>query len=121
MVSTISEYFAALNTLDRARYLSCFTDDVVLQDPYGGPALEGEVGLNKFFDGMERTWQSFDMQPTDAFAAGDRVAVPWKTEAVAHSGKQAQFAGVNVFTLDGDKISRLDGYWDFRAMIAQLR
>ncbi len=121
MVSTISEYFAALNTLDRARYLACFTEDTVLRDPYGGPVLEGEGGLNKFFDGLERTWQSFDMQPADAFASGDRVAVLWKTEAVAHSGKQAQFTGVNVFTLAGDKISRLDGYWDFRAMIAQIK
>ncbi len=121
MVSTISEYFAALNNLDRARYLACFAEGAALSDPYGGPLLEGHAGLNKFFDGMERTWQSFDMQPTDAFAAADRVAVPWKAEAVALSGKQAHFAGVNVFTLDGDKISRLVGYWDFRAMVAQIK
>lgn len=121
MDSAVSEYFAALNALDRQRYLACFSSEAVLRDPYGGPVLQGEAGLHKFFDGMERTWQRFDMRPGAAYAAGDRVAVPWETDAVAVSGKHVRFAGVNVFTLEEGKISRLDGYWDFRAMAAQLK
>jgi hypothetical protein len=71
---------------------------------------------------MERTWATFAMTPAAGYATGDRVAVPWHATATARNGKTAHFAGVNVFTLDGaGKISQLDGYWDFEAMVAQIR
>lgn len=121
MASITDSYFAALNGLDREAYLACFTTDALLQDPYGARPLQGTAGLHKFMDGMERTWASFQMTPGDAYAAGDRVAVPWRCTAVAKSGKTAHFAGVNIFTLNEDGlITQLDGYWDFKAMVAQI-
>ena len=121
MASTISDYFAALNHLDRDAYIACFTEDAVVRDPYGGPTLHGEEGLHKFWKGMERTWESFEMRPEAEYPAGDRVAVPWQTTARSKAGKTAEFAGVNVFTLDDEgKIKQLDGYWDFKAMVAQI-
>lgn len=121
MASTISDYFAALNHLDREAYVACFTDDVLLRDPYGGTTLNGAEGLHKFFKGMERTWDQFQMTPDAHFPAGDRVAVPWHASATAKSGKTTEFAGVNIFTLAEDgKIKQLDGYWDFKAMVAQI-
>ena len=121
MAPSLSDYFAALNALDRRGYVACFTPDALVRDPYGGRELRGEAGLNKFFDGMLHTWERFTMSAGEAYASGDRLAVTWRTEATAKSGKTARFAGVNIFTLEGEKISRLDGYWDFKAMVAQLR
>lgn len=119
--STISDYFAALNNLNREAYVACFTIDAILRDPYGGRTLEGEEGLHKFFNGMERTWDNFQIAPGDWYPAGDRVAVPWQARATAKSGKIAEFAGVNIYTLAEDgKIKQLDGYWDFKAMVAQI-
>lgn len=121
MVSITDNYFAALNGIDRATYLACFTAEAELLDPYGARPFLGQAGLHKFMDGMERTWQSFQMTPGTAYAAGDRVAIPWTCTATAKSGKTAQFAGINLFTLTADGlISRLEGYWDFRAMVAQI-
>jgi steroid delta-isomerase-like uncharacterized protein len=118
----IAAYFDALNNLDRAAYVASFSPDAMLRDPYGGPVLEGEGGLNKFFDGVERTWSEFKMEPEAAYKSGDRVAVPWHTTATNKAGKTADFAGVNVFGLDDDgRIKQLDGYWDFKAMMAQLQ
>lgn len=119
---SIENYRQALNSLDRAAYVSCFTPDVALCDPYGPRSLHGLEGAHKFFDGLERTWRAFHMTYGDAFASADRVALTWRVEAVAHSGKTAHFAGINVFTLAEDGlICRLDGYWDFKAMAAQLK
>lgn len=119
--SAIEQYRQALNSMDRAAYHAAFTADAVLLDPYGGRPLEGSAGLDKFFNGMERTWASFTMTYGPAYASGDRVAVNWQVEAVAKSGKGATFAGINVFTLaESGVISRLEGYWDARAMMAQL-
>lgn len=121
MVSAISNYFSALNNLDRDAYVTCFTADAVVRDPYGGPVLTGVEGLHKFFKGMERTWNDFQITPGDSYPAGNRVAVPWQVTATAKSGKTAEFAGVNVFTLaENGKIDQLDGYWDFKAMVAQI-
>ncbi len=121
MASITDNYFAALNAIDRDAYVACFAEDALLQDPYGGRPLQGTAGLHKFMDGMERTWASFQMTPGDAFAAGDRVAVAWRCTATAKSGKTANFAGIDVFTLSADGlIVQLDGYWDFKAMAAQI-
>lgn len=125
MASIIYEYFQALNTMDRAAYLACFTQDATVLDPYGGRPLQGREGLNKFMDGIERTWSEFTMTPGELFVVGDRVATSWTTKATAKSGKTAKFAGINVFSLslsldEAGLISRLEGYWDFKAMLAQI-
>lgn len=119
----VANYFDALNTLHREAYLACFVEDAVVQDPYGGPIYEGREGLNKFFDGMERTWSTFRMTPEKAYRGGHRYAVPWTVEATAKNGRTATFSGVNLFTLDepDERISRLEGYWDFKGMLAQIR
>lgn len=120
--SAVDRYFRALNDLDRDAYVACFSEEAILRDPYGGPVRQGEEGLNAFFDGMEKTWASFEMTPQEQYRAGDRVAAPWTATATAKNGKTANFAGVNVFTLDKDgRIRQLDGYWDYQAMAAQLK
>jgi steroid Delta-isomerase len=121
MISAIERYRAALNNIDRAAYLACFSEDALLQDPYGGRPLEGVEGLGKFFNGMERAWQSFNMTFGEPYIGGDRVAVSWNVTAVAKSGKEANFSGINLFVINDDGlISQLDGYWDAAAMMAQL-
>lgn len=121
MAPSIHDYFQAASNLDRQAYLSCFSQEAVVMDPYGGRPFQGHDGLNKFFNGMERTWESFTMTPGEFFAAGDRVATQWTARGTAKSGKTAEFAGINVFTLGEDGlISQLEAYWDVRAMIAQI-
>ena len=120
--SSVDRYFRALSDLDRDAYLESFSPDAVLRDPYGGPERQGTPGLNAFFDGMEKTWKSFEMTPEGAYRSGNRVAVPWTASGEAKNGKKAEFAGVNVFTLGEDgRIRQLDGYWDYKAMAAQLK
>lgn len=121
IVSAIEQYRQALNSLDRAAYHSAFAAGAVVLDPYGGRPLEGTAGLDRFFNGLERTWTAFTMTYGAAYASGDRVAVNWQVEAVSIAEKAAAFAGINVFTLDDSGlITRLEGYWDARAMMAQL-
>ena len=121
MASIISSYFAALNAIDRDAFLICFSPDAVVLDPYGGRPFQGTAGLHKFMDGMERTWDKFELTPGERFAAGDRVAVSWQAQATTKSSKTAVFKGIDVFTLNEDGlITRLEGYWDFKAMIAQI-
>jgi len=122
MISIFSRYFEALSTLDKDAYMNCFAAGAELHDPYGGRPFIGRDGLEKWFEGMERTWSEFTMRPGAAFVSGDRAAVQWQAEGLSHSGKRADFAGINVFTVGEDGlISRLEGYWDYAAMVAQIR
>ncbi|UCG23737.1 MAG: nuclear transport factor 2 family protein [Chloroflexota bacterium] len=122
MISISSRYFEALSNLDRGAYLNCFAADAELHDPYGGRPFAGRTGLEKWFTGMDRTWSEFAMRPGACFVSGDRIAVQWQAEGLARSGKRAEFAGVNVFTVDEDGlISRLEGYWDFAALLDQIQ
>ncbi len=119
--NSISNYFTALSHIDRSSYLACFSPDAVVMDPYGGRPLQGTDELNKFMDGMQHTWSDFSMSPGESFAAGDRVAINWTVKAKAKNGKSAEFSGINVFTINDDGlISRLEAYWDFKAMLAQI-
>lgn len=121
MISASSRYFAALGRLDREAYLDCFHKNAVLHDPYGGKPLQGHEGLAKWFVGMERTWKEFSMEPSEQFESGDRIAVQWTAKGKTGSGKVAIFAGINVFTVDENElITRLEGYWDAKSMMAQI-
>jgi steroid delta-isomerase len=121
MISACERYFSALRALDRAAYLDAFSAGAEVRDPYGGRAFVGPDGLNKWFNGMERTWARFDVQPGEFIVTGNRVAVPWKVTAQAKNGKEARFDGINVFTVGEDGLlSGLEGYWDAQAMMDQI-
>ena len=121
MTSAFKRYFSALNDLDQAAYVACFSNNAVLSDPYGGRIFDGSSGLEKWFHGMKRTWAEFNIRPESSFESGDRVAVQWATTATSVTGKIAQFSGINVFTIDdAGRILRLEGYWDVSAMMAQI-
>ena len=121
MISVTSQYFGALSSLDRERYLACFTADAELRDPFGGKPFDGVEGLNKWFTGLERAWSKFVIEPDSLFVGGNRVAAAWQARAVAKSEKGAAFSGINVFFFnDGGLIQRLEGYWDFQEMLTQI-
>ena len=121
MISASDRYFKALSELDIDAYLSCFSPDAELFDPYGGRPFKGNEGLVKWFEGMERTWSKFTMNSVANFVSGDREAVQWQATGSAHSGREAHFSGINVFTMDDTGlITRLEGYWDFKSMLAQI-
>jgi steroid delta-isomerase len=121
MASITDKYFKSLNNMDRDDYLSCFSEDAVVMDPYGSPPFAGKEALNAFMDTMQKTWTLFEMDPGRAFASGDRVAMTWDCTATAKNGKTADFSGINVFTLnEAGLISRVEAYWDFEEMAEQI-
>lgn len=122
MVDVIEKYMKALNTLDESAYAAVFTNNAVVNDPYGTAEYLGEDGLKKFFKGMTDTWKFFEMRG-DQFYPGDgkRLAVRWSVSATAKSSKTVEFSGISIFFFEENKISGLDSYWHFRGMMNQLR
>ena len=121
-ISASDRYFDALNNIDQERFLSCFADDAEIHDPYGGRPFVGIEGARKWFSGFEGTWSNFSIEGEDPFPCGDRLAVKWTVRGEAKSGKIAEFSGIDVFTVSQEGlITRMDGYWDAPAMLAQIR
>lgn len=122
MVDVVEKYIKALNTLDEAAYLALFTNNAVVNDPYGTAEYLGEDGLKRFFKGMTDTWKFFEMRG-DRFYPGDgqRIAVRWSVSATAKNGKTVEFSGISLFYFSENQLSGLDAYWHFRGMMNQLR
>lgn len=105
--SIISEYFAAWNRHDAAGIVACFTGDGLYHDPYvpkgvGGSALAQYT--QGVFDGMADL--RFDIVAT--YLSDRAVIVEWLMVA----SPAVRVLGVDIFTVDGDKISKVQGYYD---------
>ncbi len=121
MITACEKYFHALNEVDQQAFMSCFTEDAQVLDPYGARMVEGGSGLTRWFKGMQDTWSEFSIQPEDYYVSGDRCAVEWQAEATAKSGKSARFKGINIFAISEEGlISRLEAYWDAAEMMSQI-
>ena len=122
MISAINQYFNSLSNIDLDDFLACFNKDATLNDPYGGKLFVGGEGLNKWFDGFRKTWVEISIEAVDSFYSGDRAAVKWAARGLANSGKNANFSGIDIFTIgENGLITRMDGYWDAPAMLAQIK
>jgi limonene-1,2-epoxide hydrolase len=118
----VAHFVAALNALDEARFLAIFRANCVVRDPYGVSLYEGVDGLRMYFHTMHSTWQAFEMRPLRVHYGGrERVVFTWEVTATARNGKQVQFDGVNVMTLEGELIDGLESYWDAVSMFEQIR
>lgn len=91
--------------------MKCFASTAALLAPCGGRLFAGNDGLEKWFQGEERTWSEFAMHLAFVFVGGDRAVVQWQAEGLSHSRKRAEFTGINVFTVVVDElICRPEGY-----------
>lgn len=122
LTGLIEAFMHSLNRLDADAYVSMFTSDCVVNDPYATSKYEGESGLRQFFEGLLKTWHFFEMRADGLYQGGDdRMAVRWSVSATAKNRRTADFSGISIFVFAGDKIASLDAYWNLQAMLQQIR
>lgn len=119
--ATTERYFDAIENADAEDFTTLFTDDVVFEDPVGGPRLEGHAGMARFHKGLRRAWSNLRMEATAIHARGERAAVAWRAQGASTSGKAIDFEGINVFELAEDgRIRRMQGFWDLEGVIGRM-
>ena len=120
MNKVIDDYFAGINALDADAWLSTFAPDATSYEP-GQPPLTGHEALRAFFNGVAGGFSSLHFNADETFAVGNEAAVKWSAHGTGHNGKEATFAGIDVFTVnDAGLITTLRAYWNPAAMMAQL-
>jgi steroid delta-isomerase len=119
---TISNYFAAIRSLDAKAFTAVFATDGTSHDPVGAPPFSGHDGLRQFFGGILATFSELNMRETAVYINKNEAAVHWQADGVGKNGKATSFSGINLFVFNTDgQISNLRAYWNPRAMMTQLK
>lgn len=115
----ISDYFAAISSLDCEAWVAIFAADAVSYEP--GNPLEGHDALRAFFNGVAAGFETLEMKPDQIFIVGNEAGVKWSANGVGKTGRSAKFEGVDFFAVNEEgKIQTVKGFWDPAAMMAQL-
>ena len=109
-------YFRALNEHDAELFATCFTDQCEVHSPFGTPPVHGRDRIQAAFQGMREARHSLKIIPKSAYRSGDRIAILWIADSL-NGDCEPCYEGVSVFEIgDGGLISRLEEYWDARAI-----
>jgi ketosteroid isomerase-like protein len=73
-----------------------------------GERTDGEQFWREYADQFSEVSTTF----THAVEGSDSVALEWSSAARFHDGRPADYRGVTVLALDGDKITGLRTYYD---------
>jgi ketosteroid isomerase-like protein len=78
-----------------------------------GGAVHGIEGSRRFFEGLDETWESFDIDSEEFREVGDRVLVVGRVRAKGRgSGLELDQPIAMVVWFRGDKIARIQSFLD---------
>lgn len=117
---TVSAYFSTLSAMDVEAWLALFASDGTGHDP-GIPLLVGHDQLRSYFNGLLVHFSAFSAAHEEIFLCDSGAAVRWRVRATTKSGTTVEFAGIEVFEMNGGgQIQRARAYWDPAGLGAQL-
>lgn len=124
---------AAWNQGDLESFVSYLTEDVVWDDPAMPTPAVGREAVKAFGESVLRAFPDFRYavrRPILTAPDGSRCAVPWTITATnlaaltppgfAATGKSVEFHGVDLLEVRGQRISRIDTYFDVLRPAEQL-
>ena len=118
---TVAEYFAAVRAADVDRWVNTFTPDAITHDPVGTPPIVGHEALHGFLTHIITSFKSVALTEDQVYVNGVSAAVHWHGLAIAQSGKQVHFSGIDVIDTNGEgKITLVRAFWDPAPVFALL-
>ncbi len=118
---TVSAYFSTLSAMDVEAWLGLFASDGTGHDPRI-PVLVGHDQLRSYFNGLLTHFSAFSAAHEEIFLCDSGAAVRWSVRATTKSGRAVEFAGIEVFEMNGGgQIQRARAYWDPAGLGAQLQ
>lgn len=119
----VERMYEALDATDLDAMLAAASPDIVLEQdpglPWGG-RYEGATGIAEFFMKLIGTIDTSVTTET-LFAAGDRVIQVGRSRGtVRANGATYDIPECHVWTLDGDKVTKVEFFIDSAAMLEAL-
>jgi steroid delta-isomerase-like uncharacterized protein len=114
-LAVLGQMLAAFNRHDLNAIMSLFTDDCVFESPRGAePWGTRFIGRAEVREGLAARFRGIpDVQNGDDrhFVAGERGASEWTLTGTTTEGKRLEVRGCDLWTFEGDRITRKDSYW----------
>lgn len=103
----VSAYFAAWNDHDPAAIVACFTEAGLYCDPYVPDGVGGGQ-LVRYTQGVFGGMPDIRFDILAIYNSDHALIVEWLMVAAP----RVAVPGVDIFTIAGDKISKVQGYYD---------
>jgi len=117
----VDAYFASIRSLDVTKYLAALAADATVQDPVGTPVLTTQDARRAFYTGIASLFTHISVDPDQTYINGNQAAVKWTGHATSNGGKEIDFDGIDVLTVnDAGTVQTVMAYWDTVAMLAQV-
>jgi steroid delta-isomerase-like uncharacterized protein len=120
--------FEALAARDAAGMAASYADDAVADIvPVG--VIRGSNEVKQFFEGLFAAFPDMETTYEVASASGNKVVIEWRSrgtfsgvafQGVEPTGKVIETRGVDVMTIENDRIAHNTAYYDAMAFARQL-
>jgi steroid delta-isomerase len=108
----INNHFEAWNGRDSERWFANFTDDVMLEDPVGGPRKVGRAGLEKSWEKSFQRGHSWTLQQMLLQICQDQAALHVKSHGQIN-GQPVEVDSIEIYTInDAGKVSHVRTYFN---------
>ncbi len=109
-------FIDALHVLERdgeiGDLVDLFSDDCSIANVASERVFRGRSGAQYFWHEYRGFFTEVESEVRDVVTEGDRIAVQWVIRGVNLCGIPVIHDGASVMYVEGDKISRLDAYFD---------
>ncbi len=113
---------------DGSQFASLLTPDVVWEDVPNGLLIHGPEACAEYYVQQIQATPDLKTQYT-GFVAGNQAVAEWTNHGTytgqfpgmpQGTGQPVAFRGVDIFTIDGDKLSRITTYYDLSSLHTQI-
>ena len=95
----MATHFDAWNAGDRERWSANFADDIVFEDPVGGPVKTGREAVALSWEHSFKDGQSWTIEPVLMQIVQDQAACHVKSHGIV-GGAPIEVEGIEIYTID---------------------
>ena len=104
-------HFAAYNARDRARWMANFADDIVMEDPVGGPVKTGTEALELSWEHSFKDGHSWTLEPVLVQIVQNYAACHVRNHGLVE-GTPVEVDSIEIYTInDAGKVSYIKTYF----------
>ena len=125
----VEQWAAAWNTGSPEQMAGLFTEDGVYEDHAFQVAFQGKDGIAQWVSITNSSLNDTHVEVNGAFRCGKRIAVQWTFSGTDSAGglagqpptgKSFSVPAVSIFEMKGNKIRRVDDYYNLADLLRQL-